>query len=48
VDEPEAIETFFWKYGFVVVRDVLSPEQIEQTKKEIFYTARVDPNKPES
>jgi ectoine hydroxylase-related dioxygenase (phytanoyl-CoA dioxygenase family) len=48
VNEPNEIAEFFWKYGFVVVRDVLSQEDVQQTYKEIFEVARVDPNKPES
>jgi len=48
VDQPEEIESFFWKYGFVVVRDVLNAEEIQQTSNEIFGVARVDPKKPES
>jgi len=48
VSEEKELEEFFWKYGFVVVRDIIPPEYVAATRSDIFSLAGVDPTKPET
>ena len=36
VDQQEEYVAFFKKYGFVVIKDVLTPEEIKLTQEEIW------------
>jgi len=46
VEQREQIRDFFGKYGYVVVRDVLSPKQVQDSRDELF--AKFDSNNEDS
>lgn len=39
MEQPEALKTFFERYGFVVVRDAISPEDVKETARDMFKMA---------